>query len=224
MHPQFIPNLRHPAIDLTGQTFNRWTVIERAENTPQGQAQWRCRCECGTERVLKSIVIRRGISQSCGCLKLEILRARLTKHGHSPVSRSSPTYNAWAGMVQRCTNPRTTIWSDYGGRGITVCERWLDFRSFLEDMGERPDGLTLDRIDNNRGYEPGNCRWTDGYTQANNRRNNVALTHNGETHNVSEWARILGIKVDTIHMRLRRGRTTADALSTTPLSRRVRVR
>jgi hypothetical protein len=201
-------------IDLTGQCFDRWVVLGRAENTAQRQAQWLCRCECGNERVLKSIVLRKRLSRSCGCLKLEILAKRSTKHGHSPAAKVSPTYNSWAGMVARCTNPRHTHYAYYGGRGITVCDRWLVFADFLADMGEKPNGLSIDRIDNSKGYEPGNCRWATATRQMRNKRNNRILVFNGEPRSVAEWGEILGIPPAMIRDRMATGWTVEKALST----------
>ena len=156
-------------IDLTGQTFGRWVVVKRGPNTPTGQATWNVQCECGTRGNVRSVVLRDGRSQSCGCRKLEILLANSTKHGHA-ANGISPTYHSWASMIARCTNPSNKRFAIYGGRGITVCKRWMNFRNFLADMGERPKGLSIDRIDNNSGYRPGNCRWTTSVTQARNRR------------------------------------------------------
>ena len=131
-------------IDLTNQIFGRWTVISRAENTPQGQGQWLCHCTCGNKKILKSIVLRRLISQSCGCLKIETTIARSTKHGHSNAGKISPTYHTWTGMIARCTNPKNKSFPRYGGRNITVCGRWLhSFADFLTDMGEKLRGFFL---------------------------------------------------------------------------------
>lgn len=198
-------------VDLTGTRFNRWAVIGRAPNTAQGQAQWFCRCDCGTERILKSIVIRRGISKSCGCFKLEGLVERSTKHGHA-TNGISPTYYSWAGMVSRCTDQNSKIYVRYGGRGITVCDRWLQFPNFLADMGERPAGTSLDRIDNERGYEPGNCRWATPLQQARNTRGNYRITINGLTRCVTEWAEIRGVRSALIWERLAAGWSHEDAV------------
>ncbi|MFE0766129.1 hypothetical protein [Streptomyces smyrnaeus] len=129
-----------------------------------GEKHVQCVCDCGTPRTV--LFGEWGKTKSCGCLRREVTAARSTTHGHSRTS----IYGTWADMVARCTRPTHQRWADYGGRGITVCERWRDFANFLADMGERPAGMELDRIDNDRGYEPGNCRWADGSTQAKNRR------------------------------------------------------
>lgn len=202
------------SIDITGVKCGRWTVLSRAENTKQGQAQWLCRCECGTEKVLKSIIIRREISKSCGCLKLEVLVKRSTKHGHA-TGGITPTYHTWASMVARCTNSNSREWKNYGGRGISVCERWMTFANFLADMGEKPEGLSLDRFpDMNGNYELGNCRWASDTQQARNKRNNRLLSYKGDIKSLAEWAEILGVNRLYIHNRLRRGMTVEQAFDT----------
>jgi hypothetical protein len=215
-------------IDLTGTTFNRWTVVSRAANTAAGQAQWRCRCDCGTERELKSIVIRRGISQSCGCLKIERIIERTTTHGHA-ANGMTPTYHSWASMIARCTNPNKKEFPEYGGRGITVCERWRwSFQNFLDDMGEKPPGrFSLDRIDNSGGYEPGNCRWATDVQQANNKRPMRPwrlFTFNGETLPIAEWAARTGINERTLEARLNRLRWPVERALTTPTQLQKRNR
>lgn len=149
-----------------GERYGRLTVI--VERKP-GEPRVKCRCDCGIDHSV--LMTEWGKTQSCGCLRAELLVARNTKHGHSPAKGATSIYMTWGDMVGRCTNPTHKRWADYGGRGITVCERWRDFRNFLADMGDRPSPqMTLDRIDNDRGYEPGNCRWVSQSTQNRNRR------------------------------------------------------
>lgn len=201
-------------IELARQTFGRWTVIRRAENTDTGQAQWVCQCQCGNTKTLKSIVIRRGLSQSCGCLKREQTVRMSTKHGHS-TGGISPTYHSWVGMKARCTNPKHDAYPRYGARGITVAERWMTFTNFLADMGEKPPGTSLDRIDSARGYEPGNCRWSGATTQSRNRPSfNRLITYDGKTQTMAEWAEQLGVHPATLSYRAGRGWTDTEIIGT----------
>ncbi|MCA1565850.1 MAG: hypothetical protein LC803_09470 [Acidobacteria bacterium] len=132
-----------------------------------------------------------------------------TTHGMS----KTPTYRIWASMVQRCSYRKHRYYRDYGGRGITVCERWLRFENFYRDMGKRPEGLTLDRIDNNDSYSPTNCQWASRQQQANNRRSNKTFTINGITRNLKQWADAYGVSYKVLHQRIHRdGMTIAQAL------------
>lgn len=201
-------------IDLTGRKFTRLTVIKRGPNK-KNATRWRCICDCGTTTLVHSYSLLKETSKSCGCLKNENTAKLNVTHGMS----HHPLYSVWFSMVGRCTNPKKPDYPRYGGRGITVCEQWMSFSNFYADMGERPDGTSIDRIDNNKGYYPSNCRWASHTVQARNKNNNHIVEYNGEAHCVTEWAEITGITADAIHFRLKRG-WSAEKTLTTP----VRIR
>lgn len=200
-HP--IPS--HPNFkDRTGQTFERLSVVSYAGKNKHGHSLWNCLCECGKECVVPMPAIKTGNTRSCGCLKNGGESRRLWKHGGC----GSAEYFVWVEMRCRCSNTLHRNWMHYGGRGITVCERWQSsFANFITDMGERPSSQhSLDRYpDNNGNYEPGNCRWATQTQQTRNCRKNRILTLNGESHCIAEWAELLQIPAGRIHNRLRLG-------------------
>lgn len=193
-------------LDLTGQTFGRWTVIERAPNRGR-HVCWLCRCECGNTGIVISSNLTSGISRSCGCLHIDTI----TTHNNT----GTPEHAAWNAMKSRCYTKSNVGYPYYGGRGIAVCERWRNsFENFLADMGHKPTPAhSLDRIDPNGDYCPENCRWAVLETQANNRRDNRFLTFNGKTQTVAQWAREVGLNKNALISRLEWGWPIEDALT-----------
>jgi hypothetical protein len=210
-------------IDLTGQKFERLTVILRKDIANDGHILWLCKCKCGKEIIISSHSLKSGNTKSCGCLQKELLIKRLTKHGHLKNRKTSKTYNIWRDMIQRCTNSNYKEYKYYGGRGLTVCERWRGengFINFLEDMGEPPGPeYQIDRINNNLGYYKENCRWTTAKQNSRNKRNNRFITLNDKTKCIAEWAEELIIYYRTILSRLRYGWSIEKAL-TTPVEKK----
>jgi len=195
-------------IDLTGKKFGKLTVLQRVENGKSG-AYWLCKCECGKTNVVSSCNLKNSAVKSCGCLSF--------KHG----LRYTRLNRIWSGMIQRCYNKNANQYKNYGNRGIEVCQKWRnDFKAFYEwaMTSNYSDNLTIDRININGNYEPSNCRWVNAKQQANNRRNNVFITHNGKTQTIAEWENEFGFKPGVIGKRIRKGLDVEDALN--PLLRR----
>lgn len=201
-------------IDLTGERFGRLTVIQPEGKNRHGSYMWLCRCDCGTMKVLNSSELRRGNVNSCGCLSRELARERLTKHGYS----RTRIYSEWKKMNGRCRDDNSYNTLKYAKRGIKVCDSWAnDFQAFLDHVSRLPHydepGYSLDRIDNDGDYEPGNVRWANAVTQANNRSSNVYITYSGETHTMAEWARKLGMSYNKLQWRIYSGWPIEKALS-----------
>jgi len=197
--------------DLTGQRFGRLVAIERA-GTRNGYALWKCKCDCGKETEVISNSLKRGLSKSCGCLRTELNIERHFIHGMT----HTKLFKTWQGMIQRCTNSKETSFKNYGGRGISVCNEWSDFISFYTwsmNSGYN-DKLTIDRIDNDGDYEPGNCTWSTCKEQANNKRNNVLYEYKGNKKTISQWSDIYGISYSVIALRFKRGWSIEKTLTT----------
>lgn len=202
--------------DLTGMQFGWWTVLHRGArpSTDNGHF-WQCRCRCGVEREVASGPLTKGRSISCGCY----VRARNSINNRRHGWRNHPLYKRWRQMIRRCHNPKDLRYSAYGGKGITVCDRWRkSLADFVEDMGMPVSlKLTIDRIDNCHGYEPGNCRWTTYRVQARNRGNTPRFSYRGITASAAEWEDIVGIDSNIIRSRRRNG-WPIEKILTTPVN------
>lgn len=195
-------------IDLAGQRYGRLAVIEMAGRNEHNQRLWRCVCDCGNSAEVLGFLLRQGQSQSCGCLQREAIGNVNKSHGKA----SSPVYRIWRSMMDRCHLPTSHAYARYGGRGIVVCGRWQVFNNFYADMGDKPDGLSLERIDNEGPYSPENVCWASTKDQANNRRSNRFIEFNGETKTLAQWADYAGVKLGTLWSRLKRGIPMGEAL------------
>lgn len=202
-------------IDRTGQRFGRLVVLERGPK-PQSKkdtnARWLCQCDCGKTSIVYGQDLKRGKVVSCGCWNAE----KREKHGMS----RTHVNGVWRQMLDRCRNPKNPSYSDYGGRGITVSESWQEFENFFADMGDRPKGYTIERIDNNAGYSKENCRWATYSEQLNNRRTSRMIEFNGKSQTIAEWSEETGINWHTLRQRIDRlGWPIERALMTLPQSR-----
>lgn len=204
--------LHKNAKDLSGRRFGRLIVVALDESSRSNGLKWECQCDCGAQKSIKATKLMRGVTRSCGCIRDELR----TKHGHNRVDHKTPEYRVWDAMIQRCENSRNKAFANYGGRGIRVCAQWLGFAAFLSDMGLRPTPLhCIERVDNNVGYQPDNCKWATRHDQQRNLRSNVYLTYEGETLCSVDWDRRFGWPDGITASRVRLG-WTVDRIMTTP--------
>lgn len=206
---------------IPGCTFGRWKVVKivgvrRYARTNDYLAK--CRCSCGTVRMVSITSLRQGNSRSCGCLRAELARRRTYKHG---CANRTPEYSVWQNMIARCSNPRNKRWLHYGGRGVRVCRRWKSkhgFENFLADMALRPSfNHTLDRKNNNGDYCPSNCHWATRKEQSRNKSNSRKVTFRGRTKLLIDWAEELGINYRTLRTRLFQLKWSVEKTLTTPI-------
>lgn len=189
--------------NIIGKRFGRLVVLSYAGNDKHRQANWLCKCDCGVEKVVPGYLMKHGMTKSCGCYRRDDSRSRKTKHGGCYTTE----YQTWLGIKNRCTNPNEDVYPAYGGRGIKVCDRWLNsFENFLEDVGKKPSRKhSLDRYpDKNGNYEPGNCRWATQEEQMRNIRSNRWIECNGERMILMDWARRFGISHSNLRKQLKR--------------------
>ncbi len=196
---------------MTGRRFGFLVVTGRAPNDACGAVRWFVSCDCGTEKSVQGAALRSGVTISCGPSHSKV------RHGHARDHAQTPEYVSWQSMIRRCYNPEVGQYPRYGGRGIRVCARWLvSFESFLADMGERPANKTLDRIDNDGDYEPGNCRWATEKEQSRNRSTSKRVVVDGVSMSLAECAEKFGISRHLLWGRLKRGWAVERAVSDAP--------
>lgn len=207
--------------DLTGQRFGRLIAIREDGRTKQGQAKWLCQCDCGNIKSIASASLTGGLTKSCGCYNSELRTNLNLKHGDAFRHNKARLYEVWCAMIKRCENPNDDHFYCYGGRGVSVCADWHKYENFkawayangYDDSAGRGQ-CTIDRIDNNKGYEPGNCRWVDMRAQGKNTRKAKMLTIQGKTKPLTQWAEEKNIRPGTIHSRLRNGWAVEEAVMT----------
>ena len=209
---------KHSFVDIAGQRFGHLTAIEMVGVDSKSRlAMWRCKCDCGNEKVIKGKHLRCGEIKSCGCIRKTETAAKLRETSTTHGMTNTRLYGIWCGIKSRCYNSHRKKHKEYGGRGITICDEWRDsfeaFRDWALANGYQ-DNLTIDRINNNGPYCPENCRWVSMKEQQNNRRNNRMLTIGDETKTMQQWADKMGIKSRTIQQRLNRGWSVEKAIMT----------
>lgn len=188
--------------NIIGDRFGRLVVLSPTKNRNRGSVVWKCLCDCGNEVRVSSNNLITGSTQSCGCIRIELLKSGIIRRTHG--MRHNSIYYIWCSMKERCLNPKNAGYHRYGGRGIKISSNWIKFEKFFKDMGETyKKGLQIDRINNNKNYCKENCRWVTSRQNNNNRRDNIKLKYNNEEKTLSDWARKLGLKRGTVYHRIR---------------------
>lgn len=200
--------------DIAGQKFNKLTAIKfTGESTTSGRI-WECVCDCGNIALVPIGKLTSSHTKSCGCQKIESTIKRSTKHGFAQRGILNKTWMIWTDMRKRCFNKNNNRFNHYGGRGITICERWNDFNNFIEDMGECPDGYSIERVDVNGNYAPENCKWIPMIEQSRNTTRVIYITINGETKILADWARHFSIDYRKVQYRIKKGWDVLSAFTT----------
>ena len=201
--------------DLTSKQFGRLTVLSFQGRNKQYDSLWSCSCECGNSKVIRGGVLKNGHTRSCGCLQKESTSMSRTTHGL--IKENFKLYKVWIGIKQRCNNPKSSSFNDYGGRGISICEKWEskfeDFHYWAISKGYK-EGLTIERVNPNGNYEPTNCIWIPKKEQSNNRTSSVVISYQGITENASYWSEKTKIPSNVITQRIRRGWSEEKTLTT----------
>jgi hypothetical protein len=208
--------MNHQVKDRTGFRYGRLTVIRFSEERKSGGVCWVCECDCGKEIIVSANSLATGNTVSCGCYNLDKIKERQTKHGHSSNGIISPEFRTYRNMKMRCYDTKNKSYKNYGGRGIKICDRWLEsFENFLQDMGLRPSpNHSIDRFPNNDGdYEPGNCRWATRYQQGRGRTDNEWREFEGKRMILTDWAISVGTNYINFEKHLRRGKTFEETIA-----------
>jgi hypothetical protein len=204
-------------IDISGNRYGRLIVKSRDHDHPSKNTMWHCVCDCGKEKTINGYSLVRGSTKSCGCIQREIMRQLKTTHGGSHRGKHTPEYKTWAGMKKRCYDENNNTFINYGGKGVKMCERWLEsFDNFLADMGRKPSPKhSIDRLDSSGDYSPENCRWATQQQQANNKSSNRVISYKGQSKTIAQWSRVLNMKYAALYGRFERGWSVERALEVT---------
>lgn len=204
-------------INEVGNRYGR-LLVRSFSGIRWNKAMWDCLCDCGNESTVAGVTLRSGVVVSCGCFNKEVTIERCLIHGHARAGKTTSEYSIYHSMIQRCYNPKDKDFENYGGRGIKVCQRWLNsFQNFLADIGPRPRGMSIERRNNYGNYELENCVWASRVTQANNTRRNRVIEYGGVAKTLAQWAFEIGLSSEALHTRIKRGWELGRVLKTKPM-------